>query len=606
MNGYQNTLKWILLALIVVLVSCSHAIRPGKNNSYSEMHAILENGIAQDKMMDKRPRYIPPSVKNALLPSVTPQFLYTQNRNTAEGRFDVVADKVPARSFFMGLVDGTPYNMVINPKVSGLITLTLKNVTILETLDAVRDVYGYDYHRTSYGFEIMSPELQTRIYNINYLDVKRSGKSLTQMSSGEISEQLAGSPSNNPGSTQGTNVGGGSSTTQAAYVPTSSVDTSSEMNFWKSLDTTLTSMVGTADGRTVSVNGQAGVIIIHAYPAELRMIERYLDRIQSNMNRQVILEAKILEVQLNDQFQSGVNWNLFGKGFVSTSTTQIDSGGVNQFSQGPVENTGIQDFTSMFALNVKGDFGTLIRMLQTQGNVQVLSSPRISTVNNQKAVIKVGQDEFFVTGVSSTTTVAGSATIPTQNVTLTPFFSGITLDVTPQISKKGIVVLHIHPTVSRVKTQQKDITVGTVIGTNALGTSSSSAPNTLSLPLALSDVRESDNIVRARNQQIIVIGGLMQNNMVEETAGTPVLSKIPFLGALFRRTSQISVKTELVILLRPIVIGRRSWERDMQKTERGFEKLHRGFHVGGLPEVFGTEAERSQSELNGHIQKETS
>lgn len=204
---------------------------------------------------------------------------------------------------------------------------------------------------------------------------------------------------------------------------------------------------------------------------------------------------------------------------------------------------------------------------------------------------------FFVTGVSSTTAVSGSSTIPTQNVTLTPFFSGITLDVTPQISSDGVVILHIHPTVSVVKSQQTSITVGQVIGTTSSG-ASESVPNTLTLPLALSDIRESDNIVRAKNEQIVVIGGLMQNNMTEEIAGTPVLSKIPFIGALFRRTQQVAHKTELVILLKPIVVGRSSkvWADDMKHTESGFNKLKRGFHVGGLPEVFGTEGERENTE----------
>lgn len=588
MNGFQRYLAFLITILMLFMMSCSTTPVPPKNGSFEEMHHIIQKSTIQDQLMEKRGPYVPRSVRNALLPTTRPPAL--MDVQNTERRFDVSADKVSAKSFFMGLVDGTPYNMVVNPNVNGTISLNLKNVTVIEVMDAVRDVYGYDYRRTSYGFEVMPAEIHTQMFSVNYLDVKRTGKSLTQMSSGEISQQLAGATGSANPNTNTTNTGTSGSTTQAAYVPTSSVDTTSEMNFWKTLEKSLTNMVGTSDGRSVTVNGQAGVVIIRAFPAELHSVARYLDRIQNNMDRQVILEAKILEVQLNDQFRAGVDWNLFGKGFISVATPNLNTGGVNQLLHGTLENTDIKEFNGIFALNVKGDFGALIRLLQTQGNVQVLSSPRISTVNNQKAVIKVGQDEFFVTGVSSTTTVAGSATIPTQNVTLTPFFSGITLDVTPQISRDGAVVLHIHPAVSRVTTQQKDITVGTVIGTNAAGTSTS-APNTLSLPLALSDVRESDNIVRARNQQIVVIGGLMQNNMVEEIAGTPGLSKIPFVGALFRHSRQVSQKTELVILLRPIVVKRKAWSRDLQATNRGFNKLYRGFHVGGLPEVFGTMGE---------------
>ncbi len=602
MNGQKKIYIGLVSVFCSILVSCVGTTTPTvppKNGSFSQMKKDIRQGIVSNQVSAaKKSVYVPNDVKNALVPSVADHQAASEGTPTKERRFNVSADKIPARSFFMGLIDGTPYNMVVNPNVNGSISLNLKNVTIEEVLDAVRDVYGYEYHRTSYGYEVLPPEIQTQLYTVNYLDVKRIGKSLTQMTSGDISQQLGTNSQNNQGGGSGTsNLGagstGGSSTSQSGFIPTSSVDTRSEMNFWKSLETTLETMIGKADGRSIVVNPQAGIIIVHAFPNELHQVALYLDRIQSSMNRQVILEAKILEVQLNDQFQSGINWNLFGQGLVNTPDTFVNSGGANQIATNTFDKTDLKDFSGMFALNVKGDFGLLVKLLQTQGNVQVLSSPRISTVNNQKAVIKVGESEFFVTGVTTSTAVSGNSTIPTQGVNLTPFFSGITLDVTPQISRDGSVILHIHPTVSAVKTQQKNITVGTVIGTNASG-SSSSAPNVLTLPLALSDVRESDNIVRARNRQIIVIGGLMQNNMTEETAGTPGLSKMPFIGALFRRTQQVSRKTELVILLRPILLDKRAVANDLEQTSRDFDRVKRGYHYGGLPEVFGTEGEVDQ------------
>lgn len=592
---YRMTGKIIgIFFLCFLMSSChncynayNHPHPPRLQSSYDQMQETLTRSEMTDQRLASKSPRLPSAVSHALLPSFKPETITTTTtyETETEHRFDIAANKMPARAFFMGLVEGTPDNMIVNPKVEGTITLNLKNVTIDEAMEAVRDVYGFEYRRTSYGYEILPPEIQTRIYNVNYLDVKRTGKSLTQMTSGEISQTLAGAGVNPAASPNVNNqTGNGGASVQANFVPTSSVDTSSEMNFWKSLDTALKIMVGTADGRSVVVDGPSGVVIAHAYPRELHMIARYLDRIQSNMDRQVVIEAKILEIQLNDQFQAGIDWNLFGKGIID------NEGGITQTAHKTIDRTDLKDFTNFFALNIKGNFGTLIKLLQTQGNIQVLSSPRISTVNNQKAVIKVGQDQFFVTGVSSTTAVAGNTTIPTQNVNLAPFFSGITLDVTPQISSQGIVILHIHPTISLVKSQQTEITVGQVIGTTSSGTSTA-VPNNLSLPLALSDVRESDNIVRARNKQIIVIGGLMQNIMQEQIAGTPGLSKIPFIGALFRRTMQLSVKTELVILLRPIIVDPRVWQDDLAETQQGFRKLRRGYHVGGLPEVFGTEGE---------------
>jgi len=181
-------------------------------------------------------------------------------------------------------------------------------------------------------------------------------------------------------------------------------------------------------------------------------------------------------------------------------------------------------------------------------------------VNNQKAVIKVGTDEYFVTDIETTTTT-GTATTTSPSVTLTPFFSGIALDVTPQIGVDGQVTLHIHPTVSEVRDQEKEIIIG--------------AQN-LSLPLAFSKVRESDSIIRAQSGQIVVIGGLMQESVEDRTAKTPVLGDLPLMGGLFRHTRQVKHKTELVILLRPVVVdGDRVWQEQLRNTSQRMQQLQR-------------------------------
>lgn len=577
----QETKKIIVAFILgsIVLLSngCNTPTEPAKHGvAYDQIKASLEDGVAINNSYNHKKHHhhrIPTSVSNALLPEfISPS--YPRNYSV-DHRFNVAADKIPAKSFFMGLVEGTRYNMLVSPEITGNISLSLKNVTIAQTMEAVRDVYGYDYRRTSLGYEVFPAEMQTKIFNVNYLDIMRKGKTLTELSSGEISEQvgtfstgtgLFNQPQVNTGTTQDKQSG-------------SRVDTKSEMDFWKGLQTSLVSIVGSANGRSIVVNRQSGVIIIHAFPREIRHVTHYLNRIQNNMERQVILEAKILEVQLNDQYQAGIDWNIFGKG-----RPLQNEGGVAQTADKIFETTDLRDFESIFTMNLgKGSFNVIMKLLQTQGNLQVLSSPRLSTVNNQKAVIKVGQDEFFVTGVSTENTVTANSTIPTQDVSLTPFFSGITFDVTPQISGDDNIILHIHPSISTVKNQQKEIILGqTAVGTN----------NTLSLPLALSTIRESDNIVRAKSGHVIVIGGLMENIMEEQTAGTPVISRIPFIGAFFRRTKQVSRKTELVILLRPIVVKKQVWNDDLNKDARALKPLKRGFHYGGLVQVFGDEGER--------------
>ena len=216
-------------------------------------------------------------------------------------------------------------------------------------------------------------------------------------------------------------------------------------------------------------------------------------------------------------------------------------------------------FGGVFSAAFNGrDFTAFIELLEAQGNVQVLSSPRIATMNNHKAIIKVGTDEFFVTDVS-TTTITSTTTQSTPNIELTPFFSGIALDVTPQISASGDVMLHIHPTVSEVRDQQKNISIGGVNQT---------------LPLARSTVRESDSIVRTKNGQLVVIGGLMQDRNTEQDAKTPLLGDIPGVGALFRHKRTEELKSELVILLRPIVIdGEQQWADAFRQTDENVGRL---------------------------------
>src|SRR3989338_4309619 len=311
------------------------------------------------------------------------------------------------------------------------------------------------------------------------------------------------------------------------------------MQFWKNIEKSIQNIIGQETGRSVTVNSQAGVIIVRAYPGELNRIARYVNSLQASLNRQVILEAKILEVELKDSFQAGVDWSILANPAADAlNQTGSQVAGIGQAGSSAFSDTDLKELNGIFAIRVKGNFKTLINLLQTQGNVQVLSSPHISTVNNQKAVIKVGQDEFFVTGVSTSNTIIGTNTLPSQDVALTPFFSGVTLDVTPEISRDNDVVLHIHPSISKVTEQTK------VIG---LGTSTTGSPNNLTLPLARRPLRESENIMRAKSGQVIVIGGLMQNLMDEQLVSTPWISKLPFVGAAFRRTKQRSIKSELVI-----------------------------------------------------------
>lgn len=578
MNRFNGLILICLLSIFCV-GSCT-LMQPTHPTGLQQSRQILNQSVASNNCrFGSQRREVPSAVNSALMPAMV------SNATTLESekRFDVIVTNVPAKTFFMGLVEGTKLNMVVAPDVSGTISLDLKNVTIDETLYAIRDTYGYDFRRTAYGYEVLPPSLQTRMFTVNYLNVRRIGKTETELTTGQISENIG---SQSSGATGGIPIPVSNSTNSQVPVA-SKVTTRSRMDFWKELSSTLKAIIGTENGRSVVVNPEAGLVVVHAMPAELREVSRYLQSLQNNMQRQVILDAKIIEVQLDDNYQAGIDWSALGTPS-NNNQAGIGQNGIVNLTGQQVQNflgTDIApNFNGFFALNIKStDFNVLIRLLETQGNVQVLSSPRLSTINNQKAVIKVGDDQFFVTAVSTSNTVIGNSTTPTQDVTLTPFFSGVTLDVTPQIGTNDVITLHIHPSVSKVTDQTKTL---------QLGTTQNNTPNTLVLPLAKSTIRESDNIVHARNGQVIVIGGLMQNQTQEQTASTPWLTRLPFFGGFFRDTLQRSTKSELVILLRVTVVNRtQDWNNDMCATDRRICNMDRGFHVGGLPEVFGNMAE---------------
>jgi MSHA biogenesis protein MshL len=551
-----------LLIFSVLAIGCA-----GNPQQADETAAATDGKSAAEAGADTPPQ----AVTDALMPSYTPS-VPGKLKQPAEERFDINVNRVGARVFFMSLVKGTPVNVVVHPDVSGVISLDLKSVTIDEVLEVTRDVYGYEYQKNRAGYYILPARLQSKIYNVSYLNVARKGKSETRVSSGQFSggdEDSQGQGGNNSNSNSNNGNGGGSRTRSAE---SSKVQTETEADFWKDLQTTVHAIIGNKENRSVVVNPQSGIVVVRAMPGELRDVENFLNSAQTSLHRQVIIEAKVLEVQLNDSHQAGVNWSALeqdgntlieaGQFEIFDGNSEIIDGAGNFLDSGLTSTRNLQGFGNIFALKATNDdFTFIIRLLDQQGKVNVLSSPRVSTVNNQKAVIKVGSDEFFVTEVSSTTTT-GASTTTTPRIILTPFFSGIALDVTPQINDKQEVILHIHPAISEVVDQVKDITI---------------AGEDQSLPLAFSTVRESDSVVRAQNGQVIIIGGLMQTQENDVEAGIPVLSKIPFLGRLFKNTVNVAKRSELVILLKPVVIGSGSdqWASEISQITERMDALKR-------------------------------
>lgn len=534
----------------------------------------------------------PSAVADALVPPVSA--LATQlpkAREVMEERFNVSFNNVPARTFFNSLVAGTRYNMLVHPDVSGNISANLRDVTLVEALDAVRELYGYDYRIEGTKVYIRPLTIQTRMFQVNYLTSQRRGMSNLRVSSTSVADQTNNQNNNNNNNFQnqnnnqqfdnGTN-GNGNNNRQR---DSSNVVTTSDADFWKELKASLEAIVGSKEGgRSVVISPQSGVIVVRAMPDELRSVDKYLRATQLAVERQVILEAKILEVELNSGFQSGINWAAF-----ATHGNSRVSGGVLSPGAGltplprnsnpnvpaaPITGSGLASATgyslsnaaeaagSLFGLAFQtSNFAALISFLESQGTVHVLSSPRIATMNNQKAVLKIGTDEFFVTGVSTTTTTnaVGGGTV-SPNVTLQPFFSGVVLDVTPQIDDQGNIMLHVHPSVSQVATVNKGINLG-------------SAGN-LNLPLATSTTSEMDSMVRGQDGKVVAIGGLMRQASTSDRNGVPGVGGLPVVGALFGSRQEVMQKRELVVLIKPTIVeSESSWNEDLLDTERRIKAL---------------------------------
>jgi MSHA biogenesis protein MshL len=552
------------VALSTGLAGCTAP--EARHATYDKINATLKADATRSAAQPVRP---PDAVADALLPPVTAMASrLPRGRAAMEERFNVAFNNVPVQQFYHSIVEGTRYNMLVHPEVSGTISANLKDVTMVEALDAIRDMYGFDYKIEGTRISIKPLTMQTRVFHINYLIGNRKGASSLRVTSTSVSN--ATSNQNNNQNNQNNNNGqnnnnnnnnGGSGSSSSGPQESSLVTSTSSSEFWTELKAALDAIVAPGtEGRTVVISPQSGVIVVRGMPEDLRNVDAYLKASQLSVNRQVILEAKILEVELNDSFQMGINWAAFGN--YSGNTRRLSAGFLQPgaaltpapttlTSPGPAgigavagSAIGAADAAagSLFGLAFQTqNFATLISFLESQGTVHVLSSPRIATMNNQKAVLKIGTDEFYVTGVTQTTnTNLTGVNTTTPSVTLQPFFSGVVLDVTPQIDEKGNIILHVHPSVSQVSTINKGINLGTA--------------GSLSLPLAASSTSEMDSIVRGQDGRVVAIGGLMRQSSINDQSGVPGANKVPVLGALFSNKGRINQKRELVVLIKPTIV----------------------------------------------------
>jgi len=409
-----------------------------------------------------------------------------------------------------------PYNIVADPDVKGKITVDLKNVVLKEALDVLTSLAGAEYKIKGKIIRVFMPRVETRVFSLNYITTTRKGTGTLKAVTG-VSGYSGGE-------------GGGEEAKGGSTIETGP-DTA---DLWKEVEEGLKTMI--SEKGNLVINKMANLILVTDFPVILRRIAEFLEEIEGSAQRQVMIQAKVVEVTLSDQYKLGLDWSAISR---IGSLQGTLSGGMS-FVQSLSPGTG----TFQFGVSNQ-DFTVVLDAMAQQGQLNILSSPKISTLNNQKAVIKVGREEIFFEPEYDVVTTSDPLTgqikdsrsvlssVEPRTVTV-----GVVLDVTPQISRDGYIIMNIHPSVTDLVKIEEFKIKGEVYAT---------AP--------VIDIRETDTVVRVREGQTIVIAGMMQDKRSETLAKTPFLGDIPGLGILFRRTAREKQKTELVILLTPTVLA---------------------------------------------------
>ena len=311
----------------VILAIAAAALVAGCAEQFTRRDATYDRISAElaAAAKDRAEPATPNAVAQALLPPLVVEMPRVEGE-PLEQRFDLNVSNAPANQVFMAIVSGTPYSMIVHPDVREPISVNLKNVTVVEALDTLRDLYGYEYRVEGTRIIVQPISLQTRVFRVNYLQAQRQGRTEVRVSSGSITDAPA--TVGVPGAAA---VTGGPA---SRPLESTRVVTSSESDFWGDISRSLTAIIGPGEGRNVIVNPQSGVIVVRALPAELRSVESFLKAMQLIVERQVVLEAKIIEVTLRDGAETGINWagfrdgsTRFGAGVITPGTV-LDREGV--------------------------------------------------------------------------------------------------------------------------------------------------------------------------------------------------------------------------------------------------------------------------------------
>jgi len=447
----------------------------------------------------------------------------------------MVTDSVPVREVLLELVRKTGANLELDPRVQGNVIIAAHNQPFRTVLKRICDMAKLRYSVDGDFLHIEPDEPYQKTYRLDYLSLTRKTSSNTSISTNVFDVDVGTNASTS--STHGS--------TSAENNSSAKVTSVSEADFWTETEKSVEQILGVSNRNLVdakknySVNKQAGIVTIFGDQKQQDSIAQYFAELRTKASAQVLIDARIVEVQLDESYASGIDWSTIFNGvpgIAATFGTQATVGTSGFFTAG---------------LTSKG-FDGLINLVQTFGTTRVLSAPRVTVLNNQTAVMKVATNQvYFVTQAQFTTTASASGAVVTSNpvYTSTPRTVpvGLVMTVQPSIDMEtGRITMTLRPTISRVVGQVSDPSIG--LNSAVAGVTSSVESN---IPILA--VREMDSVIQLNSGEIAVMGGLMQDSSINQDQGIPGLSDMAYVGNLFKSRDNQGKISELVILLRATI-----------------------------------------------------
>lgn len=490
-------------------------------------------------------------------------------------KYTVVVHEVPVKELLFALARDAQINVDIDPRIEGVATLNAVDQTFPQILDRVARQVNLRYEIQDKNVFLMPDEPYFRTYKVDYVNLLRDSTSTEN-----VATQIATGGVTDFGSQAGGGLGGGAGNNNS----TTTVKSVSNHRLWLTLTNNILAIIGdkaVAGGggstelpvsQNVVANAESGVINVRATSKQHEQIQAFIDSVLVNAQRQVLIEVTVVEVELSDQYQAGIDWQRLARsGGFAIGQSLLGGLQLGDLTKAVSGTTGERITSPFFALQytdkgdpTKNEVAVTLRLLRDYGNTKVLSSPKLMVLNNQTAMLKVVDNVVYFTveqQISQGGLVANNVTATTTKVHTVPV--GLVMTVTPQVNENSGVTMNVRPTISRVTKFVPD--------PNPVLTVPSNIPQI--------QVREMESVLKINSGQIAVLGGLMQDQIRRNSSGIPFLSELPELGDLFNSRDNESVKTELVIFLRPTVIQSASLEGDLRDL-RPFLERRSNFGAG--------------------------